>query len=82
MRELIAVQVLVLVLMRAGSNSSGQRIQLALEILAAGGLYGWGCSGPIAPIVPFTAEVAGLTRVAPPEPPPQAVIAVEYQNEQ
>ena len=28
------------------------------------------------------AEIAGLTKSSPPEEPPQAIVSVEYQNEQ
>jgi len=58
-------------------------IQLTLEILAASSLYGVGLLWAYRTNRAFhVAEIAGLSQPTPPEPPPQAVVSVEYQNEQ
>lgn len=58
-------------------------IQLALEILTASLLYGVGLLWAYRTNRAFhVAEIAGLTKPLPPEPPPQALVAVEYQGEQ
>jgi O-antigen/teichoic acid export membrane protein len=58
-------------------------IQLVLETLAVSSIYGiellWAYRTNRAFHV---AEIAGLTQPSPPEQPPQAVVSVEYQNEQ
>lgn len=58
-------------------------IQLAMETVAASSIYGVGLLWAYRTGRAFhVAEVAGLTEPAPPEPLPQAVVSVEYQNEQ
>ncbi len=58
-------------------------VQLAIEILAVSSIYGVGLLWAYRTGRAFhVAEIAGLTRPTPPEPPPQAVVSVEYQNEQ
>jgi O-antigen/teichoic acid export membrane protein len=58
-------------------------IQLTLETLAASSVYGVGLLWAYRTNRAFhVAKIAGLTKPSPPEQPPQAVIAVEYQNEQ
>jgi O-antigen/teichoic acid export membrane protein len=58
-------------------------IQLALEILAVSSIYGVGLLWAYRTNRAFhVAEIAGLTEPALPEQPPQAVVSVEYQNEQ
>ena len=58
-------------------------IQLTLEILAVSSLYGIGLVWAYRTNRAFhVAKIAGLTQPTPPEPPPQAVVSVEYQNEQ
>jgi O-antigen/teichoic acid export membrane protein len=58
-------------------------IQLALEILAVSSIYGVGLLWAYRTNRAFhVAEIAGLPRSSPPEQPPQAVVSVEYQNEQ
>ena len=58
-------------------------IQLALEILAVSSIYGVGLLWAYRTNRAFhVAEIAGLTTTLPPEPPPQAMVAVEYQGEQ
>lgn len=58
-------------------------IQLALEILAVGSIYGVGLLWAYRTNRAFhVAEIAGLTTALPPEPPPQALVSVEYQGEQ
>ena len=58
-------------------------IQVTLEILAASLIYGVGLLWAYRTNRAFhVAQFAGLTTVLPAEPPPQAVVSVEYQNEQ
>jgi O-antigen/teichoic acid export membrane protein len=58
-------------------------IQLTLEALAVSSVYGVGLFWAYRTNRAFhVAEIAGLTRPPPPEQPPQAVVSVEYQNEQ
>jgi len=58
-------------------------VQLALEILAVSLIYGVGLLWAYRTNRAFhVAEIAGLTQPSPPEPPPQAVVSVEYQGEQ
>ena len=58
-------------------------IQLTLEILSVSAIYGVGLLWAYRTNRAFhVAEVAGLTCPLPPEPPPQAVVSVEYQGEQ
>jgi O-antigen/teichoic acid export membrane protein len=58
-------------------------IQLTLEILAVSSVYGVGLLWAYHTNRAFhVAEIAGLTQPPPPEQPPQAVVSVEYQNEQ
>ena len=58
-------------------------VQLAIEILAVSSIYGVGLLWAYRTGRAFhVAEIAGLTRPTAPEPPPQAVVSVEYQNEQ
>jgi len=58
-------------------------IQLTLETLAASSVYGVGLLWAYRTNRAFhVAEIAGLTQPSPPEPPPQALVSVEYQNEQ
>jgi O-antigen/teichoic acid export membrane protein len=58
-------------------------VQLAIETLAVSSIYGVGLLWAYRTGRAFhVAEVAGLTRPTPPEQPPQAVVSVEYQNEQ
>jgi O-antigen/teichoic acid export membrane protein len=58
-------------------------VQLALEILAVSSIYGVGLLWAYRTNRAFhVAEIAGLTQPLPPEPPPQAVVSVEYQGEQ
>ncbi len=58
-------------------------IQLTLEILAASSIYGVGLLWAYRTNRAFhVAKIAGLTKPTPPEQPPQAVVSVEYQNEQ
>lgn len=58
-------------------------IQLAIETLAVSSIYGVGLLWAYRTGRAFhVAEIAGLTRPTPPEQPPQAVVSVEYQNEQ
>jgi O-antigen/teichoic acid export membrane protein len=58
-------------------------IQLALEILAVSPIYGVGLLWAYRTNRAFhVAKIAGLTRPSPPEQLPQAVVSVEYQNEQ
>jgi O-antigen/teichoic acid export membrane protein len=58
-------------------------IQLVLETLAASSIYGVGLLWAYRTNRAFhVAELAGLPRPALPEQLPQAVVAVEYQNEQ
>jgi O-antigen/teichoic acid export membrane protein len=58
-------------------------MQLALEILAVSSIYGVGLLWAYRTNRAFhVAKIAGLTQPSPPEPPPQAVVSVEYQNEQ
>jgi O-antigen/teichoic acid export membrane protein len=58
-------------------------IQLALEILAVSSIYGVGLLWAYRTNRAFhVAEIAGLPRPSLPEQPPQAVVSVEYQNEQ
>jgi O-antigen/teichoic acid export membrane protein len=58
-------------------------IQLIIETMVVGSVYGvellWAYRTNRAFHV---AEVAGLTQKLPPEPPPEAIVAIEYQNEQ
>jgi O-antigen/teichoic acid export membrane protein len=58
-------------------------IQLIVETIVVGSVYGvellWAYRTNRAFHV---AEVAGLTQKLPPEPPPEAIVAIEYQNEQ
>jgi O-antigen/teichoic acid export membrane protein len=58
-------------------------IQLTLEVLALGGIYSIGLFWAYRTNRAFhVAEIAGVPKKSPPEEPPQAVVAVEYQNEQ
>src|SRR5208282_3397889 len=58
-------------------------IQLMLEIMAASSIYGVGLLWAYRTNRAFhVAQIAGLTTALPAEPPPQAVVAVEYQGEQ
>jgi len=58
-------------------------IQLIVEILAAASIYGVGLLWAYRTNRAFhVAQLAGLTTALPAEPPPQAVVAVEYQGEQ
>ncbi len=58
-------------------------IQLAIETLAVSSIYGVGLLWAYRTGRAFhVAEIAGLARPTPPEQPPQAVVSVEYQNEQ
>jgi O-antigen/teichoic acid export membrane protein len=58
-------------------------IQLTLETLAASSIYGVGLLWAYRTNRAFhVAEIAGLTEPIPLEQPPQAVVAVEYQQEQ
>jgi O-antigen/teichoic acid export membrane protein len=58
-------------------------IQLIIETMVVGSVYGvellWAYRTNRAFHV---AEVAGLIKKLPPEPPPEAMVAIEYQNEQ
>lgn len=57
-------------------------LQLALETLAAGSIYMVGLLWAYRTNRAFhVAEIAGLTKSVPAEPPSQAVISVEYPNE-
>ncbi len=58
-------------------------IQLTLETLVVGSVYGVGLLWAYRTNRAFhVAEIAGLAKPPAPEPPPQAVVSVEYQNEQ
>jgi O-antigen/teichoic acid export membrane protein len=58
-------------------------IQLTLETLAASSIYGVGLLWAYRTNRAFhVAEIAGLTKPIPLEQPPQAVVTVEYQQEQ
>ena len=58
-------------------------IQLALEILVTGSIYGIGLLWAYRTNRAFhVAEIAGLPQPVPAEQPPQAVVSVEYQGEQ
>jgi O-antigen/teichoic acid export membrane protein len=58
-------------------------VQLTLETLLVTSIYWIGLLWAYRTNRAFhVAEIAGLTKPTPPEQPPQAVIAVEYQNEQ
>jgi O-antigen/teichoic acid export membrane protein len=58
-------------------------VQLALENLAVSSVYGVGLLWAYRTGRAFhVAEIAGVSRPTPPEQPPQAVVSVEYQNEQ
>ena len=58
-------------------------VQLAIETLAVSSIYGVGLLWAYRTGRAFhVAEIAGFTRPTPPEQPPQAVVSVEYQNEQ
>src|ERR1700681_406821 len=58
-------------------------IQLVLETLAVSSIYGLELLWAYRTNRAFhVAEIAGLTQPSPPEQPPQAVVSVEYQNEQ
>ena len=58
-------------------------VQLAIETLAVSSIYGVGLLWAYRTGRAFhVAEIAGFTRLTPPEQPPQAVVSVEYQNEQ
>jgi len=58
-------------------------IELTLETLAVSSIYGVGMLWAYRTNRAFhVAEIAGLTRPVPIEQPPQAVVAVEYQQEQ
>jgi len=58
-------------------------VQLVIETLAVSSIYGVGLLWAYRTGRAFhVAEIAGLTRPTPPEQPPQAVVSVEYQNEQ
>jgi O-antigen/teichoic acid export membrane protein len=58
-------------------------VQLVVETLAVSSIYGVGLLWAYRTNRAFhVAEIAGLTRPLPAEEPPQAVVAVEYQNEQ
>jgi O-antigen/teichoic acid export membrane protein len=58
-------------------------IQLTLETLAVSSIYGVGLLWAYRTNRAFhVAKIAGLTQPSLPEQPPQAVVSVEYQNEQ
>jgi O-antigen/teichoic acid export membrane protein len=58
-------------------------VELVLETLVVSSIYGVGLLWAYRTNRAFhVAEIAGLTKPLPPEQPPQAVVAVEYQNEQ
>jgi O-antigen/teichoic acid export membrane protein len=58
-------------------------VQLAIETLAVSSIYGVGLLWAYRTGRAFhVAEIAGFTRPTSPEQPPQAVVSVEYQNEQ
>jgi O-antigen/teichoic acid export membrane protein len=58
-------------------------IQLTLEILVMSAIYGAGLLWAYRTNRAFhVAEIAGLPQPMPPEPPPQALVSVEYQGEQ
>jgi O-antigen/teichoic acid export membrane protein len=58
-------------------------VQLAIETLAVSSIYGVGLLWAYRTGRAFhVAEIAGFTPPTPPEQPPQAVVSVEYQNEQ
>jgi O-antigen/teichoic acid export membrane protein len=58
-------------------------VQLVIETLAVSSIYGVGLLWAYRTGRAFhVAEIAGFTRPTPPEQPPQAVVSVEYQNEQ
>jgi len=58
-------------------------IQLTLETLIVSSIYAVGLLWAYRTNRAFhVAEIAGLTKPSPPDPPPQAVVSVEYQNEQ
>jgi hypothetical protein len=58
-------------------------IQLAIETLVVGSVYGVGLAWAYRTNRAFhLAEIAGLAKTLPVEPPAQAIVAVEYQNEQ
>ena len=58
-------------------------IQLTLETLAVSSIYGVGLLWAYRTNRAFhVAEIEGLTQPSPPEQPPQAVVSVEYRNEQ
>jgi len=58
-------------------------IQLSLETLVVTSVYGVGLLWAYRTNRAFhVAEIAGLTELPPREPPPQAVVLVDYQNEQ
>jgi len=58
-------------------------IQLTLETLVVSSVYGAGLLWAYRTNRAFhVAEIAGLAKPPAPEPPPQAVVSVEYQNEQ
>jgi len=58
-------------------------IQLTLETLAASSVYGVGLLWAYRTNRAFhVAKIAGLIKPSAPEQPPQAVVSVEYQNEQ
>jgi O-antigen/teichoic acid export membrane protein len=58
-------------------------IQLALEILALSSIYGVGLFWAYRTNRAFhVAEIAGLIQPSPPEQPPQAMVSVEYRNEE
>jgi O-antigen/teichoic acid export membrane protein len=57
--------------------------QLVLETIAVSSIYGAGLLWAYHTNRAFhVAQIAGLTNSLPPEQPPQALVAVEYQNEQ
>src|SRR6266849_4209130 len=57
-------------------------IQLVLEVVAASSIYGVGLFWAYRTNRAFhVAEIAGLAQPSPPEPPPQAVVSVEYRSE-
>jgi Na+-driven multidrug efflux pump len=58
-------------------------IELTIETLVVSSVYGVGLLWAYRTNRAFhVAEIAGLTKTLPAEQPPQAVVAVEYQNEQ
>jgi O-antigen/teichoic acid export membrane protein len=58
-------------------------IQLIIETLVVSSVYGVGLAWAYKTNRAFhVAEVAGLAKVLPVEPPPEAIVAIEYQNEQ